>query len=208
MFLDNALAFQGSGGVGTWSTPQAITATADGTNVIDIMGTAWVTYSSQAGTPAIITGQNVRDGGNDYGTTFDGMVGPWIYMAVTTAATASANTVQLSVLAAPDSASGTYPNETHAPGSYTTIWTGPAWTGTALGKAGRFFLAPLPPTFIAVTDTTNPSLTTTATPRYYKITYTTGTGNAAALKVLSGLVVNPQMSTFSTIRHSENFIAV
>lgn len=207
MFLDNSLAFQGASGVGDWTATMTASTTADSSNVIDVMGNAWVTYSSQAGTPAMVTRYGARDGGADYGTTHDGVAGPWFYMFVTTAATASANTFTPLILAAPDSATGTYPNETHAPGTYATIWQGPTWTATALGKAGRFYLAPLPPTFIAVTDTTNPNLFTTAVPRFYKLSMSCSAA-VTSLKIASGLVVNPSMAMINTVRNNLNYSVV
>lgn len=179
MFLDNSLSF-GAG----WSTPTAaITATADGTNIVDVTG------AGSGNAPAMINGfPNTNTAiGYDIGAG-DGEAIPYLYVAVTTTGTGS-GTVTISVSAAPDDGS-------YGQGTYTQLYQSMAFVGTNLVK-GRFLVAPIPPTLWTFGE---------AMPRFYKITYTVS-GTVGAVKFLSGIVLNPQLSTLGG-QYNNNFLAV
>lgn len=180
MFVDNSLCFNGS-----WSTPQgAITSTADGTSIIDITG------AGSGNAPAMINGFPATNTaiGEDYGLG-DGVAIPHFYMAVTTTGT-GAGTVTVSVSAAPDDGS-------YGQGSYTQIYQSKTFVGTTL-VAGNVLSFPLPPTLYTFGE---------AKPRFYKVTYTVAS-TVGALKVTSGLVLNPQSSLAGSTLYNENFLAV
>jgi hypothetical protein len=179
MFLDNSLCFNGS-----WATPTAaITATVDGTTVIDVTGAGSGNAPAMiGGFPQVNTAMN-----NDYGAG-DGLAFPYIYIGVTTTGT-GAGTVTFSVSAAPD-------NGSYSPGTYTQLWESNAIVGTNL-IAGRYLVVPLPPTEWTFGE---------ALPRFYKITYTVS-GTVGAVKFDSGLVLNPVESTLSG-QYANNFLAV
>lgn len=179
MFLDNSLCFNAS-----WSTPTAaITATVDGTSIIDITG------AGSGNAPAMINGFPATNTaiGEDYGAG-DGVTIPHLYMAVTTTGTGT-GTVTVSVSAAPDDGS-------YGQGSYTTLYTSKTFVGTTL-IAGRILSVPLPP----ILNTFGEAL-----PRFYKITYTVS-GTVGAVKVTSGLVLNPQSSLLGN-QYNNNYLAV
>ena len=179
MFLDNSLSFNGG-----WSTPTAaITATVDGTTIIDVTG------AGINNAPAMIGGYPASNTaiGADYGVG-DGVAFPNLYVAFNTTGTGT-GTVTFSVSAAPDD--GAYGD-----GTYTALYTSKAFVGTDL-VAGRLLIAPLPPTLWTFGD---------KPPRFYKITYTVS-GTVGAVKFLSGLVLNPQESTLAG-QYPNNFLAV
>lgn len=180
MFVDNSLCFNGS-----WTTPQgAITATADGTSIIDITG------AGSGNAPAMINGFPATNTsiGEDYGLG-DGVTIPHVYLAVTTTGTGS-GTLTVSVSAAPD-------NGSYSPGTYTQIYQSKAFTGTGL-VSGDILSVPLPPTLYTEGE---------AAPRFYKITYTIS-GTVGAVKVTSGTVLNPQSSLAGSTLYNENFLSV
>ena len=179
MFLDNSLSF-GAG----WSTPTAaITATVDGTNIVDVTG------AGVGNVPAMINGfPNANTAiGYDIGGG-DGEAIPYLYVAVTTTGTGS-GTVTFSLSAAPDSGTGTE-------GTYTQLYQSKTFVGTTL-IAGRYLIVPVPLTLWTFGE---------ALPRFYKITYTVS-GTVGAVKFLSGIVLNPQESTLSG-QYNNNFLAV
>lgn len=179
MFLDNSLSFNGG-----WSTPTAaITATADGTTVLDVTG------AGVGNAPAMINGFPATNTaiGEDWGAG-DGVAIPYLYVAVTTTGT-GAGTVTISVSAAPD-------NGSYSPGTYTQLYQSAALVGTDL-VAGRVLIAPLPPTLYSFGE---------ALPRFYKITYTVAS-TVGAVKFLSGIVLNPQESGLLG-KYNNNFAVV
>lgn len=179
MFLDNTLCFNGS-----WTTPTAaITATADGTTVLDITG------AGVGNAPTMINGFPATNTaiGADWGAG-DSLASPYIYVAVNTTGTGT-GTVTFSVSAAPD-------NGSYSPGTYTQLYQSNAIVGTNL-IAGRYLIVPLPVTEYSFGE---------ALPRFYKITYTVS-GTVGAVKFTSGLVMNPQESLLSG-QYANNFIVV
>lgn len=213
MFLDNSLAFQGTSGVGQWTTAQTgATTNTVSTNIIDVEGFSWVTYATQAGpasdASAMRTGYNTFGGGNDWGSGTDGIMKPYIYFTVVGTPTAAAGTWQPYIQAAPVSRAGTQPAETFAPGTFLTIWNGPTFNGTQLSVAGRYYLAPLPPTFaLATTNTTAPTLMTTEAPRFYKMGWTVQT-TLTSLTILAGLVFNPSEALIAPTQYNLNYVVV
>lgn len=177
MFLDNKLTFNTAVG-----TAQAITTTAD-SSIIDITG------AGVGNAPAMINGFPATNTaiGEDYGAG-DGVAIPHVYISVSTAGT-GAGTVTFSLKAAPDS--GTYTE-----GTYTTLWSTRAITGTDL-VAGAIIDIQVPP--IEYT------LNSEALPRFYKLTYTVS--GSATVSVLANLVLNPQQSGLLG-KYNNNYIAV
>lgn len=181
MFLDNQLTFNAS-----WSTPTAaITATVDGTNIIDITG------AGSGNAPAMINGFPATNTaiGEDWGAG-DGVVIPHAIFIVTTTGT-GAGTVTISVSAAPD-------NGSYGQGTYYVLASSDAYVGTNL-VAGTVIDIPLPP--IPEGLGTNKAL-----PRFYKCTYTVAS-TVGAVKFLSGITINPA-SFLLWGRYNNNYIAV
>lgn len=181
MFLDNTLSFNGG-----WSTPSAaITATVDGTTIIDITG------AGSGNAPAMINGFPATNTaiGEDYGAG-DGIAIPRALVIVNTTGT-GAGTVTISVSAAPDDGS-------YGQGTYYTLASTAAYVGTNL-VAGTVIEIPLPPIPEGLG-------TEKALPRFYKITYTVS-GTVGAVKFISGLTINP-FSKGLWGRYNNNFIVV
>lgn len=175
MFLDNELTFNSAVG-----TAQAITTTADSTSIIDITG------AGSGNAPAMINGFPSANTaiGEDYGAG-DGEAIPHVLLTVTTAGT-GAGTITVSVATAPDDGS-------YGQGSYTTLVSTPALTGSTL-TAGTVIDIPLPPLRSGTT-----------LPRFYKLVYTVA--GSATVSVLANLVLNPaQVATFG--KYANNYIVV
>ena len=179
MFLDNSLALSS-----TWSSAQAITTSADSTNVIDITG------AGAGNTPAMINGFPALNTaiGEDWGAG-DGEAIPYFYLSVTSAGSSTA-TITVLISAAPDNGSYSY-------GSYTTIYTSKAVAENTLA-VGQVLIVPLPPTLYNFG-------TAEALPRFYKAHYTCS--GAVTTNVLAGIVLNPQESLLLG-KYNSNFIAV
>lgn len=181
MFLDNALSFNSS-----WSTPSAaITATVDGTTIIDITG------AGSGNAPAMINGFPSANTaiGEDYGAG-DGIAIPHALVIVNTTGT-GAGTVTITVSAAPD-------NGSYSPGTYYTLASSAAYVGTDL-VAGTVIDIPLPPLPEGLG-------TAKALPRFYKITYTVA-ATVGAVKFISGLALNPTNVGLQG-RYNNNYLAV
>lgn len=163
MFLDNALTFNTS-----VSSSQTITATADSTTIIDITG------AGVGNAPAMINGYGAANTaiGVDYGVG-DGMAAPYVVIIITAVTTVTGSLV-ITLNAAPDS--GTYTQ-----GSYTTIFTSTALTGSTQLYAGAVMYFPVPPVLSAMGE---------ALPRFYKLTYTVASGSIS-LKANSFITLNP-----------------
>lgn len=156
MFLDNSLAFS------TLASPQAITATADSTNVIDITG------AGSGNAPAMIGG-NGGVIGADWGLG-DGVTIPYVDITVTTAGTGS-GTVTVLLEAAPD-------NGSNGQGTYSQIFESTAFTGSAL-TAGTHISFQIPP-----------RIPGEALPRFYKLHYVVS--GTMTVSVAAYVVLNPQ----------------
>lgn len=181
MFLDNSLSFNGG-----WSTPSAaITATVDGTTIVDITG------AGSGNAPAMINGFPATNTaiGEDYGAG-DGITVPYVLAIVNTTGTGS-GTLTISVSAAPD-------NGSYSPGTYYEIYQSDDYVGTNL-VAGTVLQFPLPPIIEGLG-------TAKALPRFYKITYTVS-GTVGAVKFISGLGLNPTSIGLQG-RYPNNFLVV
>lgn len=177
-FPDNQLSFNTN-----WSTPQAITVTADSTGIVDLTG------AGSGNLPNIINGFPATNTavGYDIGAG-DGEAIPYLYLGVTTAGSTS-NTLTVTLKAAPDNGSG-------GQGSYTNLYQSAAITASGLVK-GSVLLVPVPPTLFAFPSE--------ALPRFYKLTYTCS--GSLTISVLAGILLNPP-STFLLGQYNNNFIAV
>lgn len=181
MFLDNSLCFNSS-----WSTPTAaITATVDGTTVIDVTG------AGSGNAPAMINGYPLSNTaiGYDLGAG-DGVAFPYFMVIVTTTGT-GAGTVTFSVSAAPD-------NGSYGQGTYYTLASSAAYVGTDL-VAGTIILIPLPPLPQGLGAAK-------ALPRFYKSTYTVAS-TVGALKLTAGITINPPNLLLAG-KYNNNFTVV
>jgi hypothetical protein len=173
-FLDNSLVF---------SSAQAVTVTADSTNVIDITG------AGVGNAPAMKSG-NGGVIGADMGAG-EGVAIPQIYLEVSTTFTAGGSaTLSVNIEAAPD-------NGSNAAGTYTIIGEIPAIPVASL-VAGQFLLIfPLP--------NIQPG---EALPRFYKLNYAVGTGPFTAGALTAGIAFNLPTSLLSAKNYQNNFVAV
>lgn len=178
MFTDATLYLSGSP-----TTAQAITVTADSTNVYDITG------AGSGNAPAMINGFPATNTaiGEDVGSG-DGMAIPYVYIAVTTTGTTS-NTLTVSLSAAPD-------NGSYSPGSYTQLYASKAITGSSLA-AGDYFMFQIPP-YLAAEESE-------ALPRFYKLTYTCSASLTVSLRAF--IVINPPYALLAGA-YNNNFTAV
>lgn len=178
-FIDTSLAFS------SFTTPVAVTSTAD-SSVVDLTG------AGVGNAPAMIGAGGVNTAmGYDLGNA-DGLATPWLYFVVNTALTGNTGTLQISLKAAPDS--GTYTE-----GSYTTLYTSAVFTIAQL-YAGATLLVPVPPRALEG----DPG---EAIPRFYKLTYTVGSGPFTAGKVSAGILLSPPAGLVSTL-YGNNFVVV
>ncbi len=166
-----------------FSTAQAITTTADATNVYDVCGVGAGTAPTMIGPNGVNTAMGVDIGAGD------GAAVPDLFITVTTAGT-GAGTISYTLSAAPD-------NGSYSAGTYVVLYTSDAFVGTAL-KAGRTFKVAVPP---------YPQLNSTgvtAIPRFYKLTYTVS-GSATA-SFTAGIILNaPDIRT--PVIYGNNFVS-
>lgn len=167
-----------------FSTAQAITTTADGTNVYDVCGVGAGTAPTMIGPNGVNTAMGVDIGAGD------GAAVPELFITVTTAGT-GAGTITISLSAAPD-------NGSYSAGTYTALWTSPALVGTAL-TAGRTIKVPVPP-FPQLNSTG-----ATVIPRFYKLTYTVA--STATASFTAGLLLNAPDNRTPVI-YGNNFVSV
>lgn len=163
----------------TFSTAQAITTTADSTNTFDVTG------AGVGSAPAMIGAGGVNTAmGYDIGAG-DGIAVPEVFIVVTTAGT-GAGTVTFTLAAAPD-------NGSYSAGTYVTLFSSKAFTGTALtaGTVIKFAVPPIPPGL--------------ALPRFYKMTYTVS--GSATVSVTTALVLNAPDIRDATL-YGNNFVAL
>lgn len=179
--MDNSLAFSTS-----WQSAQTVTTTADSTNVVDITG------AGSGNAPAMINGFPASNTaiGDDYGAG-DGVAIPYLYVTVPTVTGGTqTGSVTISLSAAPDDGS-------YGQGSYTTLFSLPAITGTNLNVSGRYIIIPVPPTQFAWSSE--------KPPRFYKLTYTVS--GTQSTKFLAGLMLNPPSSLLLG-QYNNNFTVV
>lgn len=138
-----------------FSAAQAISSTANATNLFDVTGAGTGVAPAMIGAGGINTNMFVDIGAGD------GMAIPEVVItnALTTAGTGT-GTITFSLQSAPD-------NGSYSPGTYTTIFTSPAFVGTAITAPFQYIFQ-VPPTPPGI-----------ALPRFYRLVYTvSGTAGA------------------------------
>jgi len=150
MILDKLLTFSGGLGGAAENNDSPTTGTQNSTNVIDLGVISGIPSSANGG------------GARDIGTGDDPMLK---LSAIVTTAFASGTSLQIALQGAPDNGSG-------VPGSYTTMWTGPAVLEATLVAGCQ----------LANVDVPRP-VPGQAMPRYLRLSYiTSGTHTAGALE--------------------------
>lgn len=163
-----------------FSTAQAITTTADSTNIFDVTG------AGSGNAPAMIGAGGVNTAmGFDIGAG-DGEAVPQILLTVTSSTTVT-GTLTVSLSAAPD-------NGSYSPGSYTVLYAGAALTGATQLGVNKQYVIPVPPI-----------LPGEALPRFYKLTYTV-TGSIS-VSVTANLLLNAPLIRDATL-YGNNFVSV
>lgn len=165
------------------STAQAISATAASTNIFDVTG------AGSGNAPNQSFG-NATSHGLDIGTG-DGKETLHAVFLVTTTGTGT-GTVTFAVQAAPD-------NGSNAPGTYTTLASSAAFTGTALVK-GNIVDLPVPP-YTSSADQIGPGM---GLPRFYRFYYTVS--GTATVSVSAFITSSPPLGYVST-QIANNFTA-
>lgn len=161
-----------------FSVAQAITTTADSTNVFDVTG------AGAGNAPAMIGANGVNTAmGSDIGAG-EGPAQPEIYITVTGSTTVT-GTVTITLAAAPD-------NGSYSPGSYTTILSTAALTGAAQLGVGKQYILKVPPIIAGQ-----------PLPRFYKLTYTVA--NSISIVVSAYLLLNPPTQRDATL-YGNNYV--
>src|SRR6185369_9306324 len=148
------MAYLESQGGAVLSSAQSITGTADSTNVWDVTGQgAGSTFPNMIGAGGVSTklGYDVGAG--------DGAAVPQILVSFGTCTTVS-GTLTITVACAPDNGSG-------SAGSYVTLFSTAALTGTSQLFAGQSLVLPIPALPAGL-------IASLGLPRFYKLTYTVG----------------------------------
>lgn len=161
------------------SSVQAITGTADSTNIFDVTGAGVGNLPTMIGAGGVNTAM-----GYDIGGGVEGVAVPQILITVITPTTVT-GTLTISLKAAPDSGTGTE-------GAYTTLYTGAALTGSTQLAAGAQYIVPIPPI-----------LPGEALPRFYKLTYTVG--SSISVTVTSVVLFNAPNIRDAKL-YGENFV--
>lgn len=163
-----------------FSVNQAVTATADSTNVFDVTG------AGVGNAPAMIGAGGVNTAmGFDVGAG-EGPAVPQVQIAVITSTTATGS-LQISLSAAPD-------NGSYSAGTYVPVYESAPLTGAQLAKGAvlTFQVPPIPPALLL--------------PRFYKLTYTVVSGSIS-LVVDANLLINAPLVRDVTL-YGSNFVAI
>jgi hypothetical protein len=163
-----------------FSAAQAISATANATNLFDVTGAGTGNAPAMTGTAGLNTNMFVDIGAGD------GEAVPQVVItnALTTAGTGT-GTITFSLQSAPD-------NGSYSPGTYTTIFTSPAFVGTAITAPFQYiFNVPQTPPGIAL-------------PRFYRLAYTVS-GTAAATFNANLLLNAPTVRDVTKYGNNLNF---
>ena len=163
MYLDNSLSFNTA-----VNTVLAIANTTTTSTIIDITG------AGSGNAPSMINGFPATNTaiGVDYGVG-DGMAQPYVVVTINTVTTVT-GTMTITLQAAPD-------NGSYGQGTYTTIYTSAALSGSTMLYAGSVLYFPVPPTLAAMGE---------ALPRFYKLVYTVS-NTTITLSVNSFMTLNP-----------------
>lgn len=176
MFTDISIQF---------SSAQAITVTANATNLYDVTGAGSGTAPTMIGGNAGVIGMDIGAG--------EGVAVPYLVMVVTTAfVSAGGATMQVTLQSAPD-------NGSNVAGTYTVLYTSAVFTVANLAL-GETLVVPVPPRPLS-------GQPGTALPRFYQVVYTVATSTFSAGKVTTGLLLNPPTSLTGTL-YPNNYISV
>lgn len=162
------------------SVAQAITATADSTNIFDVTGAGSGNAPAMIGAGGVNTAMGIDIGAGD------GAAVPYVLITVTGSTTVT-GTLTISLKAAPD-------NGSYGQGTYTTIYSSAALTGAGQLAVGSQYIIPVPPIIPGE-----------ALPRFYKLTYTVG--SSISVVVTAELLLNPPLIRDATL-YGNNFISV
>ena len=163
-----------------FSNAQAITATANSTNVFDVTGAGSGNAPAMIGAGGVNTAMGVDIGAGD------GMAIPEVQVIIT-AVTTVTGTLTIALQAAPD-------NGSYSPGTYESIYTSAAFTGATQLFAGAvltFQVPPIPPGL--------------ALPRFYRLVYTVG--SSISLVLSANLLLNPPLARDATL-YGSNIVSV
>lgn len=176
MFVDTSIQF---------SSNQAITSTANATNLYDVTGAGSGTAPTMIGGNSGVIGMDIGAG--------EGIAVPYLVMVVTTAfVSAGGATMQVTLQAAPD-------NGSNVAGSYTVLYTSAVFTVANLAL-GETLVVPVPPRALS-------GQPGEALPRFYQVVYTVATSTFSAGKVTTGLLLNPPTTLTGTL-YPNNYISV
>lgn len=176
MFVDTSIQF---------SSAQAITVTANATNLVDVTGAG-------SGNAPTMIGGNGGVIGADWGAG-EGVAVPYLVMVVTTAFVSGGGaTLQVTLQAAPD-------NGSNVAGTYTVLYTSAAFTAANLAL-GETLVVPVPPRALS-------GQPGEALPRFYQVVYTVATSTFSAGKVTTGILLNPPTTLTATL-YPNNYISV
>lgn len=163
-----------------FSAVQAITTTADSTNIFDVTGAGVGNAPAMIGAGGLNTAIGVDLGAGD------GMAVPQIIVEIVTPTTVT-GTLTISLKAAPDSGS-------YTEGSYTTLYTSAALTGATQLAAGAILKFNVPPIIAGE-----------ALPRFYKLTYTVSA--SISVTVNAYLLLNAPDIRIPTL-YGNNYVAL
>lgn len=159
------------------STLQSVTTTAASTNIFDVTG------AGSGNTPAMIGASGLNTAlGYDIGAG-EGVETPFVLITLGTCTTVS-GTLTISLQAAPD-------NGSYNPGTYVTLASTAALTGTTQLFAGAQIILPVPPI--------PPGL---ALPRFYRLDYVVG--SSISVIVSASILLNPPTIRDATL-YGSNF---
>lgn len=162
-----------------FSTLQAITTTANSTNVFDVTGAGAGNAPAMIGAGGVNTAMGVDIGAGQ------GPAEALVQVNITTTGT-GAGTITIGLQAAPD-------NGSFSPGTYVTLYTSGAFVGTTL-NAGDVLTFPVPPIPQDM-----------ALPRFYRLVYTVS--GSATVTLTANLLINAPLVRDATL-YGSNFVSV
>lgn len=162
-----------------FSSLQAITTTANSTNVFDVTGAGAGNAPAMIGANGVNTAMGIDIGAGQ------GPSEAIVQVNVTTTGT-GAGTISIGLQSAPD-------NGSYSAGTYTTLYTSAAFVGTTL-NAGDVLTFPVPP---IPQDT--------ALPRFYRLVYTVS--GSATVTLTANLLINAPLVRDATL-YGSNFVSV
>jgi hypothetical protein len=174
------MAFLESVSGANFSVAQTVTTTGASTNTFDVTG------AGVGNAPAMIGANGANTAiGVDIGAGV-GMEVPQVIVNITTATTVT-GTLTIAVQSAPD-------NGSYSAGTWTTLSSTAALTGTSQLFAGAIIVLPVPPV--------PGGQASVATPRFYRVYYTVG--SSISVVVSANLTINPP-TYLEVARYGSNF---